>query len=478
MYILYHWTFHGPRLNPNLHCASFHMTNSLCVMIRRKLGIISHHLQMTIEKSSIADLVARYGSSSATAWLEFDRYKLWQPSKAASQSSFTPVQGYMEKGPYIFAWGNPLVSDPAALPSVARQFIDFCESRGKRPVWSCVDRELEKILGGDEFGWSTVSCIYEDVIDPAHVLELTSPEAKGQEGQKVVKDLKKNLHWADKYAVKVSEVKGSQWTDDDKIAIEQGIREWKSTKGGVQIASTTLQPWLDSEHRRYWSVGVLVLTPIQASSWQIKNAVSFPSAPKGTSEALIYTALKDLHDEQERAVVAGQKIPNPANGNYHGEKVEPCLNQRPSPESTGSTTTSTKSSVSISSANSIPMRNGAETPDPASASAMANGISNGRPEETTRNSVPRQTHHRDADQVTVTFGISAAPGLEPIHNLGGWKVSALSKTYGKVAKGAKLIQRGEFRSKFDTAPDPMYVCYPPNGFGLEGVNALLKVLKK
>ncbi|KAJ3512683.1 hypothetical protein NLJ89_g3380 [Agrocybe chaxingu] len=439
---------------------------------------------MTVAKSSIANLVARYGSSSATAWLEFDRYKLWQPSKSAPQSTFTPVQGYMEKGPYIFAWGNPLVSDPAALPIVARQFVDFCKSQGKRLVWSCVDRDLEKILGGDEFGWSTVSCIYEDVIDPAHILELTSPEAKGHEGQKVVKDLKKNLHRANKYDVKVSEIRGSQWTEDDKIAIEQGIREWKSTKGGVQIASTTLQPWLDSEHRRYWvakkdgeAVGILILTPIQASSWQIKNAVSFPSAPKGTSEALIYTALKDLHDEQERAAAAGQKIPHPANNNYHGEKVEPCLIQRPSSESTGST--STRSSVSISStANSISMSNGAETPDLASASATSNGASNGRPEGTTRNSVSPQSHHRDADRVTVTFGISAAPGLEPIHNLGGWKVSALSKTYGKVAKGAKLIQRGEFRSKFNTATDPMYVCYPPNGFGLEGVNALLKVLKK
>jgi hypothetical protein len=205
----------------------------------------------TINKSSIADLVAKYGSSSATAWLEFERYKLWQPSEPVPESSFTPVQGYMEQGPYIFAWGNPLVSDPSALPKVARQFIQWAESQDKRPVWCCVDVDLEDILAS-EFSWSTVSCVYEDVVDPAHVIELTSPESKGQDGQKVIKDLKKNLYRAGKYHVKVKEVLPNEWTEKDKIAVEQGIKEWKASKHGVQIASTTGLPWLDSEHRRYW----------------------------------------------------------------------------------------------------------------------------------------------------------------------------------------------------------------------------------
>ena len=55
------------------------------------------------------------------------------------------------------------------------------------------------------------------------------------------------------------------------------------------------------------------------------------------------------------------------------------------------------------------------------------------------------TGHRDANRVTVTFGISASNTLAIGHNLGGWKVHALSKTYNKVAKGARLVQRGEFR---------------------------------
>ena len=50
------------------------------------------------DKSTIADLVAKYGSSSTTAWLEFERYKIWRPSVNIPESEFTPVQGYMTRG--------------------------------------------------------------------------------------------------------------------------------------------------------------------------------------------------------------------------------------------------------------------------------------------------------------------------------------------------------------------------------------------
>jgi hypothetical protein len=97
-----------------------------------------------------------------------------------------------------------------------------------------------------------VSCIYEDYIDPAHVIELTSPEAKGQEGVHVVKDLKKNLMRAEKYDVHVDEVKAGGWKVEDRKSVEDGIAAWKASRSGIQIASTTIQPWLDEEHRRYW----------------------------------------------------------------------------------------------------------------------------------------------------------------------------------------------------------------------------------
>ncbi|TFK29477.1 hypothetical protein FA15DRAFT_677719 [Coprinopsis marcescibilis] len=429
----------------------------------------------SFDKASIAELVARYGSSSTTSWLEFDRYQIWRPTVPIPESEFLPVQGYMIKDSWLFAWGNPLVSSPAALAPTARAFIDFAESHF-HPVWACVDRDLEEILGNEEFGWSTVSCIYEDFVDPAHVIELTSPDAKGKEGQHVVKDLKKNLNRAEKYDVHVQEIRNTQWKDADKKAVEEGIEAWKSGRSGIQIASTTLQPWLDQEHRRYWLarqhdviVGILILTPIQANSWQIKNAVSFPNAPKGTSEALIYTALKDLSEEESSSYKSnGVHSISPAK---LAKGVQNSLAHTDTDSETSISSTTVEPSSSDSESVTTPSASGVISP------VSETGISGMTTPQHTGTSGIDSTL-RDSNRVTVTFGISAAPNMEPVHNLGGWKVKALSKTYSKVASSTKIINRGEFRSKFDSEHEPMYVCYPQDGFGLEGVNALFNVLKK
>lgn len=188
-----------------------------------------------IEKSAIADLVAQYGNSSATAWLEFERYQLWQAGpNDVPNSPFPPIQGYMKKRQWVFAWGDPLVHDPSALEPTAKAFIAWVESQGLQTVWCCVDLPLEKILAKMQF--STVECIYEDVLQPEHVVELTSADSKGKEGQRVVKDLKKNLRRADKAGVTIDEVTG-KWTDALRAEVNDGVERWKNSRAGVQIAA-------------------------------------------------------------------------------------------------------------------------------------------------------------------------------------------------------------------------------------------------
>ncbi|KAF8351916.1 hypothetical protein F5887DRAFT_1068299 [Amanita rubescens] len=207
------------------------------------------------------------------------------------------------KGTRVFAWGNPLVSDSSALAPTARQFIEWAENRGLIPSWVCVDEDMQRVLA-TELEWSSVTCIYEDVIDPEHVLYMTGPSLKGMEGAHAAKDLKKNLRRAEKADVDIEEVREFDWTDQERKEVEEGIDEWKKNKNGLQIASTTLHPWLDRKHRRYWlakqgqtTIGVLILTPIR-NDWQIKNAISFPNAPRGTSEKMIFTVLRDLYNEE------------------------------------------------------------------------------------------------------------------------------------------------------------------------------------
>lgn len=403
------------------------------------------------DKAGIAELIAQYGSSSATSWLEFARYKIWRPTVPIPQSSFPPVQGYLRSDPFVFAWGNPLVSDPAALEATCAAFIDWAKSQKLRPIWLCVDGQMEQVLGGlgSKFAWSALSCIVEDFLDPRSVVELAHSHGGGSE----VKDFKKNLRRAERENVRVREVQPEQWTDEMKRQVEEGIVNWKKSKTGVQIASTSFQPWLDFEHRRYWIaekdsniVAVLVLTRIHHNQYQIKNAVSFPNAPRGSSERIIYSVMADIQDEGATTDESDRKSEDGALL-WTQTDIEVARKLAESSSSSRSQSTDSRRSDSL----------------------QSSGSSSGKASPT--GSRP--------GGVAVTFGITASDSLTPVDNLSGWKITWLSKTYNKVIGLTGLTKRGDFRNKFHSQHMPMYVCYPAeDGFGLDGVNKLIKCLRQ
>ncbi|KAI9465754.1 hypothetical protein BJY52DRAFT_1242365 [Lactarius psammicola] len=371
----------------------------------------------TGDKAGIAQLIAQYGSSSATSWLEFARYKIWRPSVPIPQSSFPPVQGYLRSDPFVFAWGNPIVSDPSALEATCAAFIDWARSQKLRPIWLCVDGQMEQVLGGQgsKFAWSALSCIVEDFLDPRSVVELAHSHGGGSE----VKDFKKNLRRAERENVRVREIQPDQWTDAMKLQVEEGIANWKKSKTGVQIASTSFQPWLDFEHRRYWIaekdsniVGILVLARIHHKQYQIKNAVSFPNAPRGTSEEVIYRAMSDLQDE---GVTPDESDRKSEDGALLWTKTDIEVARKIEENSGHSRSQSVDSGRSDS-----PNRS-----DSSSGKASPTGIRHGG--------------------VAVTFGITASDSLTPVDNLSGWKITWLSKTYNKVIGLTGLTRRGDFR---------------------------------
>ncbi|KAI1641143.1 hypothetical protein F4809DRAFT_213219 [Biscogniauxia mediterranea] len=75
---------------------------------------------------------------------------------------------------------------------------------------------------------------------------------------------------------------------------------------------------------------------------------------------------------------------------------------------------------------------------------------------------------------SVTFGVGAMDELEIGSNLNGLKAKILSKTYKTVAQQLKLVAKSEFREKFGTYNDPVYICYPFMGLGVSGVRTLIK----
>ncbi|TFY68708.1 hypothetical protein EVG20_g3447 [Dentipellis fragilis] len=422
------------------------------------------------DKSEIAELVASYGSSSATAWLEFERYKIWRPSIPIPQSSFPPVQGYLRSDPYIFAWGNPLVSDPSALTATAAAFRAWCQAQKLRLVWCCVDDDMEKVLSGGMFRWSTLTCIVEDVIDPQIVVEVVKMSGGGSD----IKDLKKNLRRAERAKVTVREVQKDEWTEEQKREVEQGVLAWKESRKGIQIASTSFQSWLDFKHRRYWVaehegviVGLLILAPIHPSTYQIKNAVSFPTAPRGTSEELIYRVMHDLqnaahHDPRPIEIQTRQKECSlPLFPNVEMSAVM----ARAGMSSDHDDDVLSNSSGSSSSSNSSGAPSRFDSPGPSPVSSAS--------------SLPPLSPMEPSKRTMVTFGVSASDSLTPVHNLSGWKITWLGKTYGKIMEVTGLTKRGDFRNKFQSEHVPSYVCYPADmSFGIEGVNSLINCLRQ
>jgi aspartyl-tRNA synthetase len=74
----------------------------------------------------------------------------------------------------------------------------------------------------------------------------------------------------------------------------------------------------------------------------------------------------------------------------------------------------------------------------------------------------------------LTFGGGATAKLTAGHNIGGTKIAALDKSYQAIAARLKLNQKTDFRAKFHTYEDPIYICYPPHGgLGIRGVQAIM-----
>jgi hypothetical protein len=74
----------------------------------------------------------------------------------------------------------------------------------------------------------------------------------------------------------------------------------------------------------------------------------------------------------------------------------------------------------------------------------------------------------------LTFGGGATAKLTAGHNIGGVKITALDNSYQAIAAKLKLNQKTDFRAKFHTFDDPLYICYPPHrGLGIRGIQAIL-----
>ena len=180
---------------------------------------------------ALEDLIVQYGDSTNTTWIE-DKFSVWRHENTGAAIGYA-----LSEYSYCIIWGNPLC-EKSQYTQVAGAFIEFCEKSGYKPVWVCVDEDMEKYLA-KERGWRAVTCIQEDGLNPTK----TDPEKS--------KEVRKHIRGAQKKGCVVIEVEGEP-SDEIKNEIDRVIAEWKKNRNGTQIHMTNVEPWRDIEHRRYF----------------------------------------------------------------------------------------------------------------------------------------------------------------------------------------------------------------------------------
>ncbi|GAA5928480.1 uncharacterized protein JCM15063_003890 [Sporobolomyces koalae] len=262
----------------------------------------STHSAVSRDKEWLPQLIAKYGHSLSTAWIE-DRYAVWRGEH--HQQSNPRVQGYLAHGKFYFAWGNPLSRDNDEVKrEIAREFVDWAtKTKHKKVVWCCIDGPFAEILG-KELEWSVLSCVREDILHP----DLKKLEQK---------DVRQNVRRAERSNITFDELHlkapNFQPDEDTRTEIEAGLERWKANRHGTQIAAAALLPWLDAKHRRYFIardehkkiVAVCILAAIAHDSYQVKHAVTFPEAPHGVSEGILAHVIREMQFEGKNDLTFG-----------------------------------------------------------------------------------------------------------------------------------------------------------------------------
>jgi len=320
---------------------------------------------------SVEDLIASYGDAANTVYLD-PSWEIWRDSESGAACGFRESEGF------AISWGRPLCDDKHLKTVVTRYLAYLKKERKLKPLFVCVDEPTEQIMAKD-FDWRSLAVAAEERIDPT---------AHNPNSQTTRSNLGKKITQARNNGVKAI-VCDSLPDEKIRAEIDQRMEDWRGTREGKQMHTTSLLPWDDSAHRRYFYATdkqgkiVALVTLAQLApmhGWQIKYSLSFPDGPPGAIELLLSTAITTL-----------------------GE----------------------------------------------------------------------------AGCHSTTFGTSAATHLGEGSHQSALKMKTLSKAYDAITSSFHLLSKPEFRAKFGTEQDMVYICYPKHGgLGVGGIHALVKGLSE
>lgn len=227
----------------------------------------------------LAKLIANYGDSSNTSWLD-DRFEVWNhPDTGAAV-------GYVCRGKLAIMTGDPLC-DASQYKSTCAAFLRFITKERKlTPIWLLVSRQVQAVLAQD-FRWRTFTCVQEQRVGE----DRQGPNSTQKAGQKARR--------TKRAGVKTQEV--DVRADAGFVnRVEALLEAWEAEHNKQQAHLTKVDLWADQEHRRYFTAEkdheiqclVVLARLAPRRGWQIKWALDFPGAVNGAIDSLLAHVLK------------------------------------------------------------------------------------------------------------------------------------------------------------------------------------------
>jgi len=237
-----------------------------------------------IEYQPLENLIANYGDSSNTSWLE-PKFEIWRDANTGAAIGFVPHDGF------AITIGDPLCAPGQYTKTIGGYLRYIRKERRIKPLWLLCGGAAEEVLA-NRFDWRTLSVAADQRLDPHDNPASRDP------------DILRKVRHAEKEGVKVHDILiGSPPGADVRERIDKRIDDWLASRKtkGKQVHLTDVHPWQDVTHRQYHYTttrdhqicGLVILAQLSPEhGWQVKFSLDFPDAPSGAIEMLILHAIK------------------------------------------------------------------------------------------------------------------------------------------------------------------------------------------
>ncbi len=245
-------------------------------------------------RTQLLRLVRQFGTQTTSSQILQPGYRyFWTEDRSACVA-------YVDTGGAWIGAGEPLC-ERARASEVAERFVSAARRAGRRAALFATETEL------DERHFHSLAIGRQPVLDPAQ-WSATLRNSR---------NLREQLRRARAKSVTVRAASEEELADAScslRRQVATLLDRWRDTKPLPPMRFlVSLDPALSAERQRLWVavrageiVGFARLLPIHArDGWFLEHLVRAPTAPNGTAELLVHTAIEHCHGEGSRYFTLG-----------------------------------------------------------------------------------------------------------------------------------------------------------------------------